>query len=58
MNARRFFGFHTKINRSADGFAGIQSADGSQMIPALQNESKQCSTKVYVHGGECWIDHK
>ena len=58
MNAGRFFGFHTKIDKHSDGTAGIQTADGSSMVPALQNKTAQCNVKVYVHGGLCWIDPK
>ena len=56
MNAGRFFGFHTKIDRNKDGSAGIQTADGSSMVPASQSPTPKCSVKVYVHGGICWID--
>lgn len=58
MNAGRFFGFHTKIARNKDGSAGIQTADGSSMVPASQSSSPKHSVKVYVHGGMCWIDPK
>lgn len=58
MNAGRFFGFHTKIEKSKDGSAGIQTADGKSMVPAQQSATKECTVKVYVHGGICWIDPK
>jgi site-specific DNA-methyltransferase (adenine-specific) len=56
MNGGRFFGFHTKIEKHSDGSVGIQTADGKSMILAQQAQSQQCSVKVYVHGGVCWID--
>lgn len=56
MSAGRFFGFHTKVERNKDGTAGIQTADGSSMVPAQQAPSSKCNVKVYVHGGTCWID--
>ena len=56
MNGGRFFGFHTKIEKHSNGSVGIQTADGKSMILAQQAKTAQCSVKVYVHGGVCWID--
>lgn len=56
MSAGRFFGFHTKIEKYSNGTAGIQTADGKSMIPAMQEKTDKCNVKVYVHGGICWID--
>ena len=57
INAGRFFGFHTKIewdNNHASG--SIQTADGQSFIPMTSKKSDPTSVKVYIHGGECWVN--
>lgn len=56
VNPGRFFGFHTKVEWDENGLTGmIQSADGKSSYPIskINNNNK---VKIYIHGGECWID--
>ena len=56
LNAGRYFGFHTKINWKDDSHGEIQSSDGTQFYPITKKCFDQNSIKIYIHGGECWID--
>ena len=56
LNAGRYFGFHTKIEWDKNGINGtIQSADGKSFYPITKSQTSKNDTKVYIHGGECWI---
>ena len=55
LNAGRFFGFHTRINRQSKLLGDIQTADGKSSIPIRFQQDKDYSIKIYIHGGECWI---
>lgn len=56
LNAGRYFGFHTKIEWDKNGNDGtIQSADGKSFYPITKSQTSKNDTKIYVHGGECWI---
>lgn len=56
LNAGRYFGFHTKIEWDTNGINGtIQSADGKSFYPITKSQTSKNDTKVYIHGGECWI---
>ena len=56
LNAGRYFGFHTKLNWNDDIYGEIQSSDGSQFYPVSKIRTKENTIKVYIHGGECWIN--
>lgn len=56
LNAGRFFGFHTKINWQNNTTGEIQSADGRMFYPISKDQSNNNNVKVYIHGGECWIN--
>lgn len=59
LNAGRYFGFHTKIEWDARKEHGqIQTADGKAFIPMHSKRTGMNDVKVYIHGGECWIDRK
>ncbi len=55
LNAGRYFGFHTKIEWKDDKSGLIQSADGKDFYPITKYPMGKNQTKVYIHGGECWI---
>ncbi|MCD8393775.1 MAG: Eco57I restriction-modification methylase domain-containing protein [Bacteroidales bacterium] len=55
IKAGRFFGFHTKLDW--DGENGqLQTADGKSTFPVKHEKENTFTVKVYVHGGECWIE--
>ena len=57
LNAGRYFGFHTKIDWDKNGHLGtIQSSDGKDFYPIAKEQTQKENTKIYIHGGECWID--
>ena len=56
LNAGRYFGFHTKVNWHDDIHGEIQSSDGRQFYPVSKLRTEDNSVKVYIHGGECWIN--
>ena len=57
LNAGRYFGFHTKIDWDAkDVYGTIQSSDGKDFYPIAKERTDKENIKVYIHGGECWID--
>lgn len=57
LNAGRYFGFHTKIVWDDNSNKGnIQSADGKMFFPITRTMTAKNRIKIYVHGGECWID--
>lgn len=56
LNAGRYFGFHTKVNWNDDIHGEIQSSDGSQFYPVSNIRTEDNTIKVYIHGGECWIN--
>lgn len=56
LNAGRYFGFHTKVNWDDEIFGKIQSSDGSQFYPISKYRTTENTIKVYIHGGECWIN--
>ena len=59
LNAGRFFGFHTKVTWEKDKKHGtIQTADGKWFLPISSQESSHYNTKIYIHGGQCWISEK
>lgn len=54
LNAGRYFGFHTRVIWK--GSTGeLQTADGKSSYPIRKHPSGDFDTKVYIHGGECWI---
>ena len=56
LNAGRYFGFHTKVNWEDNINGEIQSSDGSQFYPVSKSRTEENAIKVYIHGGECWIN--
>jgi site-specific DNA-methyltransferase (adenine-specific) len=56
LNAGRYFGFHTKLNWNDDIYGEIQSSDGSLFYPVSKIRTEENTIKVYIHGGECWIN--
>jgi len=58
LNAGRYFGFHTKIEWNDDNTGKIQSADGRQFYPISKKQSGYNNVKIYIHGGECWINYE
>lgn len=58
LNAGRYFGFHTKVNWFDDTNGEIQSADGTVFYPITKKATNNNKVKIYIHGGECWIDKK
>lgn len=58
LNAGRYFGFHTKVEWVSEKEGKIQSADGKVFYPIRKDRNDIYSTKVYVHGGQCWISPK
>lgn len=56
LNAGRFYGFHTKIEWDSDKKHGkIQTADGKSFVVMSATKEGNFDTKVYIHGGECWV---
>lgn len=56
LNAGRYYGFHTKVEWKEKGSYGrIQTADGKDFIPMTAHKTDNSNTKVYIHGGECWL---
>ncbi len=58
LNGGRFFGFHTRIVWNNSTHGTIQTADGQNALPISAKQSEQCSIKVYIAHGECWINKK
>ena len=56
LNAGRFYGFHTKVEWDNDLNGRIQTADGKDFIPVSKMPTANNTAKIYIHGGECWID--
>lgn len=55
MYAGRYFGFHTKVEWTDNKEGMLQTADGKSSYPIRQVKDIQFDTKVYIHGGICWI---
>lgn len=56
LNAGRFYGFHTKVEWIDSSTGQIQTADGKSFIPVSKFETPENKVKIYIHGGECWIN--
>lgn len=48
--------FHTKIEWENEKYGRIQTADGKDFIPITRFRTERNSIKVYIHGGEGWIE--
>lgn len=57
LNAGRFYGFHTKVAWINDQRGRIQTADGKGFVEMCRNASEIFNTKVYIHGGTCWVSY-
>lgn len=57
LNAGRFYGFHTKIEWTDTLNGKIQTADGKDFIPITKTYTPENTIKIYIHGGECWINY-
>lgn len=54
LNAGRYFGFHTRVTWSGNN-GQLQTADGQSSYPVKKAKGGAFDTKVYIHGGECWV---
>ena len=55
LKAGRYFGFHTRVDWFGETRGQIQTADGKRFIPVVAKQTKTYDTKVYVHGGCCFL---
>ena len=55
IHAGRYFGFHTRLTWEGEE-GSLQIADGSATLPVKKDKDMTFDTKIYVAGGECWIN--
>ena len=56
MEAGRYYGFHTRIKWTSGNNGFLQTADGQSEIAVTKEKTSKNTTKVYIHGGVCWIE--
>ena len=56
LHAGRFFGFHTRVDWLDEENGRLQTADGKDTVPVKSAPDADHGVKVYIHGGECYIE--